>query len=489
MVTEKKGTPASYYIKLLVCFACMFGFKYIPGWAGITPEGMAAIGIFIGLVLMIVFNFGLIASCTIAIFAVVNTGFYTGSTIITQTIGNASVVQMIFMYAVCNSMMQTGAGEFVAKWLLSRKWIQGRPIVFSCMMLFVGWLCGPFMGSAGLILLYGILDYVDDTLGYSHEDSFSMMLRLGAQSACMVGMAFLPFKGITLTIFTAIASALEAVGITTNFAYYMIGSAVIAVLYIAGFIFLMLAIFKCDASKIKNLDMTKMEGMDNLKATPQQIYSMVFTLLAIIYTLVSLVLPAGAFKTWYSNIALWVWAALMLGILSLIRYEGKPVINADALMAKLQWGIILATAAFTVIGGMLANKDLGVRGWIVSIMNPIFSNMSYPIFILVICFVAAVVTNFFSNMATGLIIGAIVAPFAVVYCQSLGVNGTFIALALVQSAMFAFLTMAAAGPAPMLLAQEAFVKKPSFIWTHGVPALIWGVICTWIVCLGFSMIM
>ena len=85
--------------------------------------------------------------------------------------------------------LRSGAGEFIAKWLLSRKWIQGKPVLFCSMLLFVGWLCGPFMGTAGLILLYNILDYVDDTLGIEHSDSFSMMIRLGCQTMCMLGMA------------------------------------------------------------------------------------------------------------------------------------------------------------------------------------------------------------------------------------------------------------------------------------------------------------
>ena len=487
MVENKGKTPASFYIKLCICLLLMFAFQFIPGWAGITRFGMAGIGIFIGLVLMIVWNFGLIPSTCIAIFAVVASGAFTGSTVVTQTIGNASVIQLFFMYAVCQSMMTTGAGEFIAKWLLSRKFIQGRPVLFCVMILFVGWLCGPFMGSAGLILLYNILDYIDETLHIDHHDSFSMMLRLGCQIMCMVGMAFLPFKGITLTIFTSISGALSAVGIETNYALYMIGSFCIAVIFLIGFIFMMRVIFKDNMKPLEDLDITKMEGMQNLKITKQQTWATVMSLLAIIYTLASLIIgKTSAFGAWFSNIQLWVWAAFMLGILGLLRVEGKPVASTDLLMSKIMWGVCLATAAFTVIGGMLSNNDFGVRAWIVNILNPIFGNMPFPVFLLVIVAVSSVVTNFFSNMATGLIIGAVVAPFAITFCQQLGINGTFMCLALVQGSMFAFLTMAAAGPAPMLLAQPAFVDKPGFIWKRGIPALIWGIVCNWLVCLLFA---
>ena len=48
--------------------------------------------------------------------------------------------------------------------------------------------------------------------------------------------------------------------------------------------------------------------------------------------------------------------------------------------------------------------------------------------------------------------------------------------------------MAAAGPAPLLLAQPAYVNNPGFIWKRGIPVLIWGMICNWGICLLFSFI-
>ena len=479
---KANATSVSYYIKLLICLIFLFLFnRIVPSWGGITEIGIASIGIFIGLILMIVFNFGLIPSSALAIFAIVHSGFSSGTDIIANTIGNNSVVQLFFMFAICNSLIQTGAGEFLAKWMLSRKIIQGRPMLFLFVLLAVGWFCGPFMGTAGLILLYTIMDYIIKTLGYESDSDFNMTTRIGLQSACMLGMAFLPFKGITLAIFASIAGALEAVGIETNYAYYMLGGAVIAILYCFAFLMAMKFIFRVDMSRLRDLDITNMEGMQNLKITRPQIYSIVFSMAAILYTIVQLIIPEGDFKTYFTGISLWLWTALMLAILSLIRYQGKPVVNPDQLMAKIMWGVIMATAAFTAVGGMMSNNDLGVKTWIASILSPIFGGMSFPVFILVIVIIAALVTNFFSNMATGLIIGSAVAPFCIDYCTTLGVNGSFICLGLISAAMFAFLTMAAAGPAPLLLSQEAFVKKPGYIWTHGLPTLVIGIVIIWAV--------
>lgn len=479
---NQQATPVSYYIKLFICIMFLFFFnKLVPAWGGITDTGMASIGIFIGLVLMIVFNFGLIPSSLIAIFAVVHSGFLNGTDVIGQTIGNGSTVQLFFTFSICNSLIQTGAGAFIAKWMLSRRVIQGRPMVFCFVLLLAGWLSGPFMGSAGLVLIYTIMDYINDTLGYEKDSDFNMMTRIGLQSAGMIGMAFLPFKGVTLAIFTSIAGALESVGIETNYAYYMLGGAVIALLYCFAFLMAMRYLFRVDLGRLEALDITRMEGMSDLKITRPQVYSIVFSMAAILYTVVQLFLPRGAFQEYFSGITLWLWAALMMSVLALLRYKGKPVVEPEQMMEKIMWGVVLATAAFTVVGGMMSNKDLGVRSWIASALNPIFGNMPFPVFMLVIVIIAALVTNFFSNMATGLIVGSTVAPFCIEYCETLGVNGSFICLALISAAMFAFLTMAAAGPAPLLLSQEPFVKKPGYIWSHGLPVLVMGVLVIWTV--------
>ncbi len=415
---NQQATPVSYYIKLFICIMFLFFFnKLVPAWGGITDTGMASIGIFIGLVLMIVFNFGLIPSSLIAIFAVVHSGFLNGTDVIGQTIGNGSTVQLFFTFSICNSLIQTGAGAFIAKWMLSRRVIQGRPMVFCFVLLLAGWLSGPFMGSAGLVLIYTIMDYINDTLGYEKDSDFNMMTRIGLQSAGMIGMAFLPFKGVTLAIFTSIAGALESVGIETNYAYYMLGGAVIALLYCFAFLMAMRYLFRVDLGRLEALDITRMEGMSDLKITRPQVYSIVFSMAAILYTVVQLFLPRGAFQEYFSGITLWLWAALMMSVLALLRYKGKPVVEPEQMMEKIMWGVVLATAA----------------------------------------------------------------PFCIEYCETLGVNGSFICLALISAAMFAFLTMAAAGPAPLLLSQEPFVKKPGYIWSHGLPVLVMGVLVIWTV--------
>ena len=82
--------------------------------------------------------------------------------------------------------------------------------------------------------------------------------------------------------------------------------------------------------------------------------------------------------------------------------------------------------------------------------------------------VCAVVTNFFSNLATGIIVATLTAPFSAAYGAS-GINVSVIGTAIAFTSMFAYLTYAAAGPAPLLLGKEGIENK--FIYSKSIIAL------------------
>ena len=56
------------------------------------------------------------------------------------------------------------------------------------------------------------------------------------------------------------------------------------------------------------------------------------------------------------------------------------------------------------------------------------------------------------------------------YAADAGINITVIGTAIAFTSMFAYLTYAAAGPAPLLLGKEGIESK--FVWSKGVLALV-----------------
>lgn len=480
---KKQQSFISYVWKLVVGIFFLFGFGLIcPSWGGITRQGITAIGIFIGTVWMIVMGFNLIPSCILSMAASLMSGFYTSATLLTSTFGSATIVQLFFCYALCQALIITGAGEFFAKWIISRKKIQGRPFLFSAAFMIAVFCLGAFVGTVGgLILAYTIQDYIKDTIGYEEDSDWHMITCLGLQTSAMIGSSLLPFKGIALSIFNSIMEPLAAMGFELNFAIYMISITVFFALYVVVFNLFSLYIFRIDMSKLKSFDITKMEGMQNLKITKQQKFVSFVVLCGMMYSILLLFIPKSTgFYGWLSGIGQPLWFALMVSVICLFKVDNKPVVNPEQLFGKIFWGVVLAIAAFTAVGAMLSNNDLGVKTWLSVMLGPLFEDMAFPVFMLVLVGTATVITNFFSNLATGLIIGSLVSPFVVTYATVNGYNGSVIGAALACSCFFAFLTMASAGPAPLLLGKPGYIKRPGFIWTHGVPVMLMGIVLMWI---------
>jgi len=96
-------------------------------------------------------------------------------------------------------------------------------------------------------------------------------------------------------------------------------------------------------------------------------------------------------------------------------------------------------------------------------------DMSWPMFVLLAIVLCSAITNFFSNLATGVIVATIMAPFAVTYMNQ-GINIQPLCVGMCIASMTAYLTVAAYTTAPLLLSRESMPTK--WIWSKGLLALI-----------------
>jgi len=129
MADKKKGSNVGYYIKCAVGIACMFGFGYLPAAAPITPIGMKILGIFIGAIYLWSVA-GVVWPALLAIVAYGLSGYVNMSEAIAAGMGNSVVFQLILIIAMAGVVSGSGAGEFLARWAVSRPLFKGKPELF-----------------------------------------------------------------------------------------------------------------------------------------------------------------------------------------------------------------------------------------------------------------------------------------------------------------------------------------------------------------------
>lgn len=473
-LSKKKTVDIGYVVWVTIgLFLMFFAGAIIPAWGPVTPMGVSMLGAFVGLLVLITATGELIWPACAAYIAVIFHGYMDATTATSNFIGTTVIIQMVAITVICSALRDTGAGQVIAKKLLTAKFVQGKPMVFTFVFLVAFLLADILLNSfGGIIFSFAVFESICDALGYKKNDKYVQAMYLGLYLDGMIGCAILPFAGMQLGITSSFNTAMGSFGYSFNPAFYIIAVLPVGICFMALYTLAMRYIFGCDMDRIKSLDVNGLESLsavDNKFNKIQIIYILAFVF-GIAYSFALLLLPKSL--PWYSqfaSITQAAWFVLVIVILSIVKVDGKPLMNtAKHFKEGANWGFITTVGIFSALGGALSSNDLGIKTWLTDVLGPMFSNMSWPVFVLVIVMACSIVTNFFSNMATGVIVASLTAPFAAAFADA-GINVSVIGAAIAYSSMFAFLTYAAAGPAPILLGREGIETK--FIWTKGLITL------------------
>ncbi len=449
----------------------MFFFGKIVGpWGPVTEMGVTMLGVFFGMLIMIIGSGSMAWPCIIALFASVFLGYTTTGAAFASFLGTSTTVQMLAYLAICESIRASGAGEVIAKFILTRKFVQGRPVLFTFFLFLAFFVAGIFIPpTGGIIFAYSIFASIASVVGYKPEDEYYKFTLVGLYLACMLGVYTLPFKSMSTAIIRTFTANLSVADYTFNNGMYIVATFFVGIVFLFLYALSIKVLFKCDLKPLESFDVTKMEGFDtkDIKFTRNQmIYCAGFTI-GVLYSLVLMFVPKTV--SWYETVNSWgaaLWMLLIVGVLGIIRIDGKNIFSVEKnLHDGTMWGIIIAAGVLGIVGNALSSEDLGIRAWLLQLLGPVLTGVSWPVFILIIILLSVLITNFFSNMVTGIIIATIAAPFLTVYAAN-GVDISAVAVAICFSVHVAYLTPAAFTAAPMLLAHEGMSIK--CVWSMGL---------------------
>lgn len=472
---SKKKTGPSYWIGTVVGLAIVYGFGLLcPAWGPVTPMGVTIIGVFVGTLVLITATRELIWPSLAALFALVIFGYKTGSEAASSFLGTTTILQVILILVICSALRESGAGSVIAKKLITLKFIKGKPVAFTLVFLLAFLYIAMFMDTIGLILLSNtVFESVREAAGYEKNDRYVQAMTLGLYLCGMFGTAIIPFTPMTLAVTSTYAASIAPYGYGFDPSMYIVGVLLVGTLFMVIYTLMIKFVFKCNLEPIRTLDASNLGALADAssKFNKKQIIILLAFVFGIAYSFVTHILPTdSSFYLSIKPISQAVWFALVVVLLCLIRIDGEPVLDARKhFKSGVQWGVVMTVGIFMMIGGALSNEELGVSQWLTELVGPIFTGMPFPVFMLVVIGITTIITNFFSNTATGIIVVSVSLPFIALFADQ-GMNPSIIATAIAFSSVCAFLTFAAGAPAPLLLGREGI--EPKFIWTHGVLTIV-----------------
>ena len=242
VVGEAKNIKLIHYI--VVTAFCLL-FRFIPGFAGITPYGMGILGCFIGAI----YGWMTIGMFWPSLMALTGMCWSIGYTnVLIASFGNMAVVGLMIcmpVIAICN---ETGAFNWLIDKLLTSKAMQGKGWLTVWVIFFAAFAMGFTSPIIMCMVFCSFITTICKQVGIQKNEKAPVFLYLGVALSCMLGQILFPFMGTGLTLIMAYNAMFPAFPL--DFVKYLMFILPMSLIMITVFVLLCKLVFRVDVSKI-----------------------------------------------------------------------------------------------------------------------------------------------------------------------------------------------------------------------------------------------
>ena len=365
--------------------------------------------------------------------------------------GNDTVLLLMLNMVLFGALDVLGCTKYIAKWCLTRKIINGKPYLFLAAVFVTSYIMSVIVSpTTAVLIIWPVALNMANVLGLTKEDKIWHHYFVGLFAVMCIGQPVLPFKGAQLIVLSAIE---KISGTTIPWGPYMLFNFIISGIMIVGYLLLLKFVFKPDVSKLKNV--TAEQIAESLPLPTINLAQKMLMISLPVYVLVLLLpnfLGANAgFLKFFNIIGSTGTSCLFLVFFCIMKHEGKPVINYNAISAKaFNWGTIFMVAAAVYGAGTLSNASTGVKDFIVQVLNPVLGGCNEMVFVILMFTVALVLTNVANNAGMALIL----LPVAAAFTEQTGIPMLPVGIGVGMMVFCALLTPAASPHAAMAFGRK-----------------------------------
>lgn len=392
------------YIHTIIGVILMFSGWFIPPVEPITEVGMQLVGIFVGLIYLWTTS-GMLWPSILGIAAMIISDYGTMTSILAASFGHYSVWTSILMMAIFGIIEQYGVNDYIVRWILTRKIINGRPWIFTFIWLFASFFLAVLGGSFAIIFMFWGLTYkLADDLGYKKGDKYISLLLFGIIITVAIASAILPFQPWMLQI----SGIWQGMSGSAPFSYgqHLALALPIALVFLAGYVLLMRFLFKANVEPLATIttdyfDASPLPPMNGLQK---------FLLFSIPAFIIALLLPSILPAAWsvtkvFSKLSAAGISLIVFCIFCCVRQDGKSIVDMKFLAGqKIAWDLAFLLACVMCISSALTADVTGVKPFLSGILNPIFGGMSPFVLFAVILGICMILTNFANNGVIALLL-------------------------------------------------------------------------------------
>ena len=300
-------------------------------------------------------------------------------------------------------------------------------------------------------------------------------MTIGLLLAILMGQLGIPVMGMGLMFLATYNTMFPD---PLNFATYMLFFIPMGFAIIGFFTVLMKFVFRVDVTPLKNYDPAVL-GESKPATKDQKVVMIVFVLFMVMILLSSL--PFGALSKFLGKFGLVCITFMLLCIMMLLpKTDGTPFLDFRKAASAISWDPILMVAFIMVISTYMNTAETGISQAMMMVIQP-FVGMNPIIFIMIVLFIAVVLTNVMNN----LIIVVLFMPVLMQYATAIGANATQYVFLLLIFAHFAICTPAASTPAGIVFSAQDLVRSTDLM-KYGVAVALLLFLFTLVVGLSYA---
>lgn len=467
-MTKKLST--FQWVILIISIFLLFFNRLITPFGGLNEAGVAVICIVIGTLLMLLFV-DLVLPALFLILALPMSGLYTLGATLGMTMGHSVVNFMIFNGLMLYVLQKTGVLRRVAINMITMKVTQKKPWMFVAGLWLVIFLVGSVIDITANVILFSMLIIeILDTIGIKKGDKLGEVLLFGNMIFSCVSYGCTPIGHSVPLLAMSTFAELQSVSMLQ---YTLVGLIIGLICWVL-FVVLELFVFKADLSPLADYDSSQLRATLGPVSRGEKIASFIFIAVVVLWLLPDFVKGMPAVYTLISSVGYVGAPVLAVIIMCLIRDEGQPLLNFNEAMLSggVAWVAIFSMAAAMALGGIIGNPDAGIPALIAEKFGGSLGEMSPFVFVLIMGFIALVITNF-TSCTVALTIAMTVALALIGSISGVPVGALAIILGIMAG--HAFMT-APAGTSAAVTVGYGYVSSGSMFRKGALYAIVFGIL-------------
>lgn len=392
------------YIYSIIGILLVFSGWFIPAREPITEVGMQIIGIFIGLIWLWSTS-GMLWPSLLGIAALMISDYGTMTSVLALSIGNYNVITCILMMAIFGLIEQYGVNDYIIRYILTRKIINGRPWVFTFVYLFAALILSTFCSPFATLFLFWALTYkLAEDLGYEKKDSYISLLLFGIVVCAGLSAPILPFKAWILQI----AGIWQSLSGEIPFSYGEHLSLIVPIvlLILIIYVLMMRFVFKADVRNLAGINADYFNDSPLPPMNGLQKFLLAFIPVFIFVLFLPSILPAEWTITQVLNkLGIPGLSILAFVLFCIIRSDGKSIVNLKYLSGeKVSWDLPVLLACVMAVSTALTDDMTGVKPFLSSVLNPLLGGLSPFLLFVAMAAICIFLTNLANNGVIALLL-------------------------------------------------------------------------------------